>query len=122
MERTAMNRKEFERRAVFARVECGEMKLKEAAPLLAVSYRQAKRQYKRFRAEGPAGLVHRSVGRASNHAHARAERERVLEIIPSTTGESRIGVQGSGSVRHWFRSTCGRITGSGCRARHCGTG
>lgn len=81
MERTAMSRKEFERGAVFERVQGGELTLKEAAPLLKVSYRQAKRLYKRFRTEGPSGLVHRNVGRVSNHARAAAERERVLGII-----------------------------------------
>jgi transposase len=86
MERTAMSRKEFNRGAVFARVERGELTLKEAVPLLKVSYRQAKRLYKRYRTEGPAGLVHRSVGRVSNHARATAERERVLEIIREQYG------------------------------------
>ncbi|MQA92905.1 MAG: ISNCY family transposase [Gemmatimonas sp.] len=81
MERTAMSRKEFERGAVLARVERGELTLKEGAALLKMSYRQAKRMYPRFRTEGPAGLVHRSVGRISNRARAAAERERVLEII-----------------------------------------
>lgn len=81
MERTAMSRKEFARGAVFARVEHGELKLKEAAPLLRISYRQAKRLYKRFRAEGPAGLVHGNVGKASNHAWSVTEREGVLELV-----------------------------------------
>jgi transposase len=86
MERTAMSRKEFDRGAVFARVRGGELTLKEAAPLLKISYRQAKRLYKRFRSEGPAGLVHGSVGRVSNHARPTAERERVLEIIRERYG------------------------------------
>jgi transposase len=81
MERTAMSRKEFDRGAVFARVVRGEVQLKEAAALLKVSYRQAKRLYKRYRVEGPAGLVHRSAGRTSNRSRPMAERERVLELI-----------------------------------------
>jgi transposase len=81
MERTAMSRKEFDRGAVFERVVRGELTLKDAAALLKVSYRQAKRLYKRFRAEGPTGLVHRSVGRVSNHAHPVVDRERVLDLI-----------------------------------------
>jgi transposase len=92
MERTAMSRKEFERGAVFERVQRGELLLKDAAALLKISYRQAKRLYKRFRTEGPGGLVHRSVGRASNHARTRAERERVLELIREQYGgESKRG-------------------------------
>lgn len=81
MERTAMSRKEFDRGAVFARVKGGELALKEAAPLLKISYRQAKRLYGRFRGEGPAGLVHRSVGRVSNRARPVAERTEVLDRI-----------------------------------------
>lgn len=88
MERTAMSRKEFDRGVVLARVRNGELTLKEAAPLLQISYRQAKRQYKRFRSEGTAGLVHGSVGRASNHARPTAERERVLGIIREQYGGS----------------------------------
>lgn len=81
MERTAMSRKEFDRGAVFERVKAGELGLKEAAPLLKISYRQAKRLYGRFRVEGPAGLVHRGVGRVSNRARPMAERTEVLDLI-----------------------------------------
>ncbi|MBA2669842.1 MAG: ISNCY family transposase [Gemmatimonadetes bacterium] len=76
-----MSRKEFERGAVFGRVDRGELALRDAVALLKISYRQSKRLYKRFRTEGPAGLVHRSVGRVSNHAHASAEREGILDLI-----------------------------------------
>jgi hypothetical protein len=86
MERTAMSRKEFDRGAVFRRVEGGALTLKEAAPLLKMSYRQAKRMYGRFRGEGPAGLVHQSVGRISNHARPAAEREQVVELVRAHYG------------------------------------
>jgi transposase len=86
MERTAMSRKEFERGAVFKRVEGGGLTVKEAAPLLKMSYRQAKRLYKRFRREGPAGLVHRNVGRVSNHARPLAERDQALELVRTHYG------------------------------------
>jgi transposase len=86
MERTAMSRKEFDRGAVCSRVERRELTLRAAAPLLKLSYRQAKRLYRRYREEGAAGLVHRSVGRVSNHARVAAERERVLEIIQDRYG------------------------------------
>ncbi|CAN5734103.1 hypothetical protein BH23GEM5_BH23GEM5_29620 [soil metagenome] len=81
MERTAMSRKEFKRGVVFERVERGELTVKDAAPLLKVSYRQARRLYKRVRLEGPTGLVHRGVGRASNRARSAVERERVLDLV-----------------------------------------
>lgn len=86
MERTAMSRKEFERGAVFRRVEGGGLTLKEAAPLLKMSYRQAKRMYRRFRGEGPVGLVHRGLGRVSNHARPAVEREQVVELVRAHYG------------------------------------
>jgi transposase len=81
-----MSRKEFERGAVFERVRAGELTLKEAAPLLCMSYRQGKRMYKRYRAEGRQGLVHGSVGRESNHARPAEERERVLTLVRERYG------------------------------------
>lgn len=76
-----MSRKEFERGAVLERVAAGEWTLKEASGLLGLSYRQTKRVFKRFREEGPAGLVHGSVGSRSNHTRPLEERERVLELV-----------------------------------------
>jgi transposase len=48
---------------------------------MAVSYRQAKRLARRYKAEGAKGLKHRSAGGASNHARPTAERERVLALV-----------------------------------------
>jgi len=55
--------------------------VRSAATLLDVSYRQAKRLARRYRAEGAKGLKHRSAGQPSNHARAAAERERVLALV-----------------------------------------
>lgn len=76
-----MSDREFARAAVLRRVVAGELTIKEATPLLRVSYRQAKRLVQRFRAEGRRGLVHRSLGRPSNHAVPAAHRERVLALV-----------------------------------------
>ncbi len=46
MERTAMSQKEFDRGAVFERVKAGSLGLSDAAEILKISYRQAKRVYK----------------------------------------------------------------------------
>ncbi|MGH7465904.1 MAG: helix-turn-helix domain-containing protein, partial [Longimicrobiales bacterium] len=73
MERTAMSSKEFRRAVVLARVSAGEMTLRQATPLLGVSYRQAKRLYGRFRAGGRTELVHGNVGRRSHRARDKAE-------------------------------------------------
>ena len=46
-----------------------------------VSYRQAKRLYRRYRAEGAKRLKHRSAGRSSNAARDGAERAHILALI-----------------------------------------
>ena len=66
---------------VLSRVKAGTLSLGSAATLMAVSYRQAKRLARRYRAEGAKGLKHRSAGGASNHARPTAERERVLALV-----------------------------------------
>lgn len=81
MERTAMSQKEFERGAVIERVQAGSMPLRDAAVILRISYRQAKRLYKRYRTQGTPGLVHGAVGRKSNRARPGADRERVLALV-----------------------------------------
>jgi hypothetical protein len=72
---------EFRRGAVLRRVEAGELTIKDATPLLGVSYRQAKRIFKRYCAEGSKGLVHRNAGRTSNRAIPTEYREHVLAIV-----------------------------------------
>src|SRR5712691_7510303 len=61
--------------------EAGTLRVGSAATLLAVSYRQAKRLARRYRAEGAKGLKHRSAGGASNHARPAANRERALALV-----------------------------------------
>jgi len=76
-----MSARELTRVEVLSRVKAGALSLGSAARLLEVSYRQAKRLVRRYRAEGAKGLRHRSVGRPSNHARAAAERQRVLALV-----------------------------------------
>ena len=76
-----MSTKELTRAGVFARVAAGTLTVGSAATVLAVSYRQAKRLYRRYRADGAAGLRHGSAGRASNRGHGAAVRARVLALI-----------------------------------------
>ena len=75
-----MNAKELRRGEVLRRVKRGELKLTEAAELLEISYRQAKRLKKRYGEGGSQALVHGSVGRASNRADPQ-RRERALERV-----------------------------------------
>lgn len=88
MERTAMSRKEFDRGAAFERVRSGSLALQDAAVVLGVSYRQARRLYKRYRAAGTQGLVHGAVGKSSNRAHPALDRERVLALVREHYGGS----------------------------------
>lgn len=76
-----MSDREFARAAILRRVIGGEVSLIEVTALLHVSYRQAKRLLQRFRAEGRRGLVHRGLGRGSNHATPAAHRDHVVALV-----------------------------------------
>lgn len=76
-----MSARELTRVEVLSRVKAGTLSVQSAATLLVVSYRQAKRLVRRYRAEGAKGLKHQSAGHASNHARPAAERERALALV-----------------------------------------
>ena len=57
-----MSGKERKRLQVMAGVTGKELTLVQAAELMAVGYRQSKRIWKRYQADGDAGLVHRLPG------------------------------------------------------------
>jgi transposase len=63
VETLTMSRKERERITVMQGVKADELNQVQAAELLGVSYRQAKRIWQRYEAEGDAGLVHRLRGK-----------------------------------------------------------
>jgi len=75
-----MSAKELRRGEVLSRVKRGELKLTEAAELLEVSYRQAKRLKKRYGEGRSKAMVHGNVGRASNRADDK-RREQVLDLV-----------------------------------------
>lgn len=75
-----MSAKELERVEVLARVAGGELRLGDAAVLLRVSYRQAKRLNWRYRQEGASGLRHRGAGR-SNRSKPAALRRQALQLV-----------------------------------------
>jgi transposase len=75
-----MSGKELRRGEVLSRVKRGDLKLSEAAQLLEVSYRQAKRLLRRYRAGGARALVHGNVGRPSNRVDDE-RREQALRLI-----------------------------------------
>jgi transposase len=87
METLKMSRKERHRLELLSRVKRGELRLSKAAELLKLSYRQAKRVYRRYRESQDAGLVHRLRGRASNHRLGSDRREQVISICREKYGD-----------------------------------
>ncbi len=81
-----MSDEEVRRAGVLRRVKAGELTQVEAAEMLALSYRQVKRLYRRFLEEGAKGLVHRSAGRPSNRARPGKERKRILALVKKHYG------------------------------------
>jgi len=81
-----MSKRELSRVEVLARVKSGQLRVADAALLMRVSYRQAKRLWKRYQEEGAAGLKHRSAGRRSNRAYAESFRRRVLGLVREKYG------------------------------------
>jgi transposase len=75
-----MSRNERERMTIMVGVEGQELTLVQAAELMAVSYRQSKRIWKRYQADGDAGLVHRLRGRPSARRKPAALRARALAL------------------------------------------
>lgn len=81
-----MSEREIRRAGVLGRVKAGELSQQEAATMLRLSYRQVKRLYRRYEAEGAPGLVHGNAGRRSNHAQSEAFRKKVLKIVREQYG------------------------------------
>lgn len=75
-----MSAKERLRVVELGRVKRGEQSLVQAARRMGVSYRQAKRVWRRYREQGDAGVVHRSRGRPSNRRKPEALRRRCLKV------------------------------------------
>jgi hypothetical protein len=72
---------ELKRAEVLGRGKAGDLTLRAASAVMRVSYRQAKRIWKRFRRKGAVGLRHKSVGRRSNRRKPAAFRQRVLRLV-----------------------------------------
>ena len=76
-----MSEREVLRAAVLAQVAAEEWTLVEAAERMELSYRQAKRQWKRYQSQGATGLVHGNAGRSSNRAQPKKVRRQVVRLI-----------------------------------------
>jgi hypothetical protein len=79
--RTALSKRELQRGGVLARVKAGELRLKHGAELMRISYRQAKRLWKRYQTGGAEALKHGNAGRKSNRARAVKERHKILKRV-----------------------------------------
>ena len=80
METIEMSRRERRRMGLMMRVSEGFLKLRVAAEMMRVSYRQVKRIWRRYRQEGDKGLVHRGRGRSSSRARPESERTRAVAL------------------------------------------
>jgi transposase len=76
-----MSARELRRVEVLGRVKAGSLALVEAATLMGVSYRQAKRLWQSFARGGAKALRHGQVGRPSNRRTSAHTRQRVLRLI-----------------------------------------
>ena len=89
-----MSTRELERVEVMGQVGSGELKLKDAAAMLQLSYRQVKRLWRRYREVGSPGLQHGNAGRASHRSKPAKFRRQVLRLIKqkySGSEEERFG-------------------------------
>src|SRR5208283_2549721 len=81
-----MSSNELRRVEVFSRVQSERLPLRDAAEMLALSYRQIKRLWRRYRREGPTGLQHGNAGRTSHRAKPAVFREQVLCFVREKYG------------------------------------
>jgi transposase len=68
------------------RVKSGNLKLSDAAVMLELSYRQAKRVWRRYRQAGGKGLKHGNAGQPSNRSKPAKLRRRVLALVQGKYG------------------------------------
>lgn len=74
-----MSKKDCRKMQVLSRVKEKLISVRRAGELLGVSYRQAKRLWRRFREEGEKGLIHAGRGAPSNNRLATELKEKVLQ-------------------------------------------
>lgn len=82
-----MSKAERQRSEWMSRVKRGELKLKKAAEFMRLSYRQAKRVWRRYRRRGDAGLIHRLRGQPSGRARPAAFKKKILSRYTKAYGD-----------------------------------
>src|SRR4030081_971533 len=89
-----MSSGELNRVEVMGQVRSGDLKLRDAAVILELSYRQTKRLWRRYRQVGSKGVQHGEAGGGSHHSRPQKLRGRVLNLIRekySGSEEERFG-------------------------------
>ena len=81
MDQLTMSSKEVNRLEVMQRLDEKRMKQKAAAELLGVSERQVKRVLRRYREQGPMGVVSQRRGKPSSHQLAEETKRKVLDLL-----------------------------------------
>ena len=80
VETLTMSRKERDRMTIMAGVKAKELSQMQAAQLMGLGYRQAKRIWRRYQDQGDAGLVHRLRGKPGLRCKPPALRTEVLKL------------------------------------------
>lgn len=74
-----MGQKERTRAKVMEMVKHGHKRIVDAAIMLKISYRQAKRIYKKYREKGDKGLIHGNYAKPSHNRIDKKKREKILK-------------------------------------------
>src|ERR1039457_852828 len=101
METLTMSRKERQRMTIMAGVKSKELTQVQAAELMGLGYRQAKRIWRRDQDEGDGGLIHRVRGRGG------------LRRKGARRASASAGVPCPGALRGLRPDAAGRGTGEG---------
>lgn len=80
-ETLTMSTREIDRVTIMDQVLLGQMNQKKACQALDISYRQVKRIFKRFKASGAEGIVHKSRGKRSPKKMQDTEIKKITDII-----------------------------------------
>ena len=124
-----MSRKERERLTVMAGLKEQKLTVRQASTLMGVGYRQARRIWKRYQADGDAGLVHRLRGKPSARrkpvkvraqALALYAEERYADFGPTLMAEqlAKIGLSVDHETLRRWRMTEGKHTVRRRKQRH----
>ncbi len=76
-----MTLRDADRYALMKQIESQKITIKEASHVLGISYRQARRLWRRYQREGPKGLVSKRKGKPSNHQMSRGVKEKAMTLV-----------------------------------------